>query len=155
MSRTRRGSRRGSAVTARLVRTLPAAQSSSLHSHQTWGLVVTAAATFVTLAVSLGASNTSTPDVMGSSAARVGHQSLFASPKNHGGISIVQRSRGRALQEDTAVVSTPIVQYGTELQLFMCSPSQIEAGDDAYLVDETRVASALSKVDGLRQVRVD
>lgn len=85
----------------------------------------------------------------------MGYQSLFASPKNRGGISIIQRSTGRVLQEDTPGITTPIVQYETRLQLFMCNPSLVEVGNDAHLVDETRVASALSKIDGLRQVRVE
>lgn len=111
----------------------------------------------MTLAFSLGASNSSKPALMGNSAANAGHQSLFASPKSRGGISIVQqsRSRGRVLQQDTAVVTTPIVQYETKLQLYMCNPSLVEEGNDAHLVDETRLASALSRVDGLRQVRVE
>lgn len=92
---------------------------------------------------------------MGNSAAGVGHQSLYASPKNRGGISIVEQPRGRVLQEDTAVVTAPIVQYETKLQLYICNPSLVEAGNDAYLVDETTLASALSKIDGLRQVKVD
>lgn len=91
---------------------------------------------------------------MGNSAAHVGHQSLFASPRSRGGISIVHRSKARVLQEDPDVVTTPIVQYETKLQLFMCNPSLDEVGNDAHLVDETRLASALSKIDGLRQVRV-
>lgn len=157
LSRTQRGSRRDSAVTARLVRTLPAATAvSSTNSWfvQNWGLVVTAAATLVTLALSLGAPNTYKPASLGNSAAaHVGHQSLFASPKSRGGVSIVQRSKARVLQED--VVTTPIVQYETKLQLFMCNPNLAEVGNDAHLVDETRLASALSNIVGLRQVRVN
>eukprot|EP00903_Cladosiphon_okamuranus_P018775 g17272.t1 len=91
---------------------------------------------------------------MGTSAAHAGHQSLFASPKSRGGISIVQR-KGRVLQEDEAVVTTPSVQYETKLQLYMCNPSLVEVGNDAHLVDETRLASALSKIDGLQQADAD
>lgn len=133
---------------------LPAAAVSSTSPWfaQNWGLVVTAAATLVTVALSLGVSNSSKATFIGNSAAHGGHQSLFASPKSRGGISVVQR-KGRVLQEDEAVVTTPIVQYETKLQLYTCNPSLVEVGNDAHLVDETRLASALSKVDGLRQVR--
>eukprot|EP00752_Nemacystus_decipiens_P002102 g2010.t1 len=121
------------------------------------GLVVTAAATLATLAISVGSPNTSEPvSMVINSAVHVGHQSLFASPKSRGGISIVQPSKTRVLQEDSDdVVTTPIVQYETKLQLFMCNPSLVEEGNDPYLVDETRLASALSKIDGLRQADPD
>lgn len=159
-------SRRGDAVTARLVRTLPvaAAAASSTSSWnnpwlvENWGLIIMAAMTVATVAFSTG---TSTPGTM-STSTRGGHQSLFASPTSRGGISIARAGqqpsspwrRGRALQEGNADdVGSPIVEYETKLQLFMCNPDLAEEGSGGYLVDETSLAAALSRVTGLRQVK--
>lgn len=57
------------------------------------------------------------------------------------------------LQEDSGAVTTHTVQYETKLQLFMCNPSLVEEGNDAYQVDDAHLAGALSKVGGLLQVR--
>lgn len=115
------------------------------------------AATLATIPCFLGTNNTPRSGAM-SSPVSVGHQSLFSSPKSRGGISIAQQqsfgwSASRALQEGTVIV--PIVEYATNLQLFMCNPSLIEEGNDAYLVDEDSLAAALSKVGGLLQVSLD
>lgn len=84
----------------------------------------------------------------------VGHRSLFAPPGGSGGVSIEQSwSRGgRRLQNDEGVVVKPVVEYATQLELFMCNPSLVVEGNDAYLVDGTRVAVALGRIDGLGQV---
>lgn len=156
--RTWGGSNRGSTAIARLVKTTRAPRASSTSNRwlaQNWGLLVTAAATLSTIPCFMGTTNYPRSGAM-SSPASVGHQSLFASPKSRGGISIAQQqpsgwSTGRALQEEETV-ATPIVEYDTKLQLFMCNPTMVEDGGDAYLVDEDRLAAALSKVSGLLQV---
>lgn len=138
---------------------MPARRSSSTSNPwlaQHWGILVTAAATLATIPWLLGTTNSPRPGAIGSSAG-VGHQSRFASPKSRGGISIAQQqpsgwSAGRALEEQT-IVTTPVVKYETNLQLFMCNPT-LEQGNDASLVDEDSVAAALSKVSGLLQVRL-
>lgn len=158
--RTRGGSRRGDALIARLVKTMPAPRASSTSNPwlaQNWGVLVMAAATVATVPCLLGTTDSPRPGAMTSSTG-VGHQSLFATPKSRGGISIAQQrssgwSAGRALQEQTTV-TTPVVQYGTNLQLFMCNPSP-EEGNDASLVDEDSLAAALSKVSGLQQVSLN
>lgn len=127
-----------------------ASSSSNSSTSESWGLVVTAAAALATLALSLW--ENSRHGVM-SSSGHMRNPSLFASPQQRGGISIVQQSRGRLLQENSGAVTTPTVQYETKLQLFMCNPSLAEEGNDAYQVDDARLAAALSKVSGLRQVR--
>jgi len=126
----------------------PSSSNSSLA--EGWGLVITAAVALTTLVLSLGGD--SRRGAM-SSSDRTGNPSLFASPQQRGGISIVQQSRGRSLQENSGAVATPTVQYETKLQLFMCNPSLEEEGNDAYQVDDVRLASALSKISGLQQVR--
>lgn len=153
-------SRRRDAVTTRLVRTLPAAAASSSTSwnnrlSDNLGLIIMAAVTVATVVFSAG---TSTPGTNKTST-RGNHQSLFASPTSHGGISIARAGqqssspwpRRRALQEENDVGS-PIVEYETLLQLFMCIPDLVEEEGGAYLVDESSLAAALSKVTGLRQV---
>ncbi len=149
------GARRSSTVTRRFVRVMGDTGRASSPSNSSlaegWGLVVTAAATLATLALSLGGN--SRHGVI-SSSDHMGNPSLFASPQQRGGISIVQQSRGRLLQENSGAVTTrTAVQYETKLQLFMCNPSLAEEGNDAYQVDDARLATALSKVSGLRQVR--
>ncbi|CAM9126605.1 unnamed protein product [Ectocarpus sp. 12 AP-2014] len=155
-------SRRGAAVSARLVRTMPAARASSSSLNpwvaRNWGLVVAAVATVATVAFSLGTTASTSRSGAMTGSARVGQQSLYASPKSRGGISVAQarrpssvRPHGRVLQEETPTVITPIVEYGTKLQIFMCNPSLEVERNDAHLVDQASLAAALSNISGIKQ----
>lgn len=62
--------------------------------------------------------------------------------------------RGRTLQEaDEDAVKKPVVEYETQLELFICNPTLEIEGNDAYLVGTSELTNALSRVQGLKQVR--
>lgn len=90
----------------------------------------------------------------------VGHQSLLTSSYNSGGISISRRrtsSTGRVLAqegEEGEIVSNPLVAYETQLELYLCNPSLVVDGNDAYTVDEARLAAALVRIGGLGEVKM-
>lgn len=86
------------------------------------------------------------------SPSHIGHQTLFG--KSERGAISIEGQPGRArrvLQED--VVSQPLVDYETQLELFMCNPSLTAEGNNAYIVGEEEMAAALARVIGLGQVR--
>lgn len=158
-----RGLRRGEAIAPRLVRTMPESRrgapslsmkSSSRAEH--FGLAAMAVAALVTVTFSVGTISPGSNNIK--STPSVGYQSFFASPGSKGGISIKKQSwpsqepAGRVLQEEDDVVDTTVVEYTTQLQLYMCNPSLDLEGSDAYEVDETRLAAALGKISGLGQV---
>lgn len=88
--------------------------------------------------------------IVSTSKTPVEFQSLYTSPVERDDISIVKD--GRVLQEE-GYVSEPRINYETQLQLFICNPSLVEDGNDAYLVDTARFTLALSRILGLGQVK--
>lgn len=165
--RIRASSRRADTITRRLVRTMPERiGSSGSTTTKAWlaqnlRFAIMAAAAITTIALSLRTSTTlgsRTTIRLGS----VGHQSLFASSSyNSGGISIshrlsrrTRRGAGRVLEAEGEedVVSKPLVAYETQLELYLCNPTLEVEGNDAYIVDETRLAEALARIAGLGEV---
>lgn len=162
-----RGSRRAETITQRLVRTMPERGPSGSTTRawlaQNLRLAIMAAAAIAAVALSLGTSTQLGPRTTLLSRP-VGHQSLFASSSyNGGGISISHRpSRRRTTsvrvladeEEEGEVVSKPLVAYETQLELYLCNPSLVVDGNDAYTVDEARLAAALGRIAGLGEVRI-
>lgn len=160
-----RGSRRGDTITQRLVRTMPERGPSGSTTRawlaQNLRLAIIAAAAIAAVALSLGTSTRLGPRTKLSRPA--GHQSLFASSYNSGGISISHRpsrrrtssTAGRALaDEEGELVTKPLVAYETQLELYLCNPSLVVDGNDVYTVDEARLAAALGRIGGLGEVRI-
>lgn len=137
---------------------------------QNWGLLVMAGAAVGTIIVSAG--------TQVESSARpnhfppVAHQTLFsvnsgvsavamppsaASYRNQGRSRVAAAlgalGRHRTLQENGEVLDKPVVEYETQLELFMCNPTLVTEGNDAYIVGTAELANALSRVHGLKQVR--
>lgn len=110
---------------------------------QHWGLLVMTAVAVVTMGFSIIPTSRRV-----ASPSPVGHQTIFGK-SGRGGISIEgqPRKRGRVLEEE--VVSKPLVDYETQLELFICAVE----GNDAYVVGEEQMAAALTRVSGLGQVR--
>lgn len=107
-----------------------------------------AAAAVFTIAMSLGKT---TPGSRVRPSFTAGHQSLYASPGKRSGVSVAKKGAGRLLQVEA--VGKPLVEYETQLQLFMCNPSAVVEGNDAFRVDEESLVSALALVNGLGQVQ--
>lgn len=159
-----RGSRRGDTITQRLVRTMPERGPSGSTTRawlaQNLRLAIMAAAAIAAVALSLGTSTRLGPRTKLSRPA--GHQSLFASSYNSGGISISHRlsrrtssTAGRALaDEEGELVTKPLVAYETQLELYLCNPSLVVDGNDVYTVDEARLTAALARISGLGEVRI-
>lgn len=139
---------------------------------QNWGLLAVATIAVVTMTRSAGTTAWSSREMSGDFTS-VARQTLFLSTAGSGGMahasvhppSPSQRRRrasaaladfrGRLLQAESGeedVMGTPIVKYETQLELFMCNPTVISEGNDAYLVGAPQLTNALSRVQGLNQV---
>lgn len=167
-----RGPRRTDTITQRLVRTMPLRGSSSGSAMtrawlaQNLRLAIMAAAAIAAVALSLSASTKLGPRTAATLSRPVGHQSLFASSSyNGGGISISHRlsrrrtraGTGRVLageegEEGEEYLTKPLVAYETQLELYLCNPSLVVDGNDAYTVDEAGLAAALARIGGLGEV---
>lgn len=148
LSRRNRGFHRGDPIKTRLVQTrLVRGASTNSSRAQNWGLLAVTAMAMVTMIFSMFPASRSV-----ASPPHVGHQTLFGKSER-GAISIEGQpgSARRVLQDD--VVNKPLVDYETQLELFMCNPSLTVEGNNVYIVGEEEMAAALARVNGLGQVR--
>lgn len=152
-------------------------EGDNLWLSQNWGLVALAAIAVATMTVSAG-TQTEPPKKPIREFPAVPHQTLFASvgsgitamgglppaaavqqqqqqqqqhPRTQESMVLRDLSWGRRVLQDTT--EQPGVEYETQLELFICNSALETEGNDAYLVGTDELVKALSRVEGLNQVR--